>query len=372
MEFSMILEAQMVDTSPANEQQVFRDCVEQVVLGDQVGFDRVWAVEHHCLTQYAHMSAPETFLAYCAGRTSRIRVGHGVVCLPFKMNHPVKVAERVAMLDVLSNGRMDFGVGKGGTETEAGAFDVAIDEIDAQLETSFRMIPEIWTSDVYSFENELIRVPERRIHPKPMQTPHPPLYMACTREATLNQAGEWGVGALCLGFGGPEDIARKNDVYRAAIQRRTPESQVGVFAKDSLSALCPAIVMEDGQQARKIGHRGQRFFTESITHFYGGGPAPTAPPEDGDDAEFLRREGEAIVAYLHEEKIEAGTETTGLYNPNHAYGTVKDAIGYVERLIDAGADEVMFLIQMGTVPQKAALETINLIGKEVIPYFRKG
>ena len=298
MEFSMILEAQMVDTSPANEQQVLHDCVEQVVAGDELGFDRVWAVEHHCLSQYAHMSAPETFLAYCAGKTSRIRIGHGVVCLPFRMNHPIKVAERVAMLDILSNGRMDFGVGKGGTETEAGAFDVEIAEIDAQLETSFRMIPEIWASDVFSFENELIRVPERRIHPKPMQTPHPPLSMACTREVTLNLAGEWGVGALCMGFGGPEDVAQKNRVYRAAIERRTAESQVGAVANEKLSALCPAIVMDDGQQARKIGHRGQRFFTESITHFYNDGPPPTASPEDEDDAEFLRTQGEAVVAYL--------------------------------------------------------------------------
>lgn len=366
----MILEAQMVDTSPASEQQVLHDCVEQVVRGEEVGFDRIWAVEHHCLTQYAHMSAPETFLAYCAGKTSRIRIGHGVVCLPFKMNHPIKVAERVAMLDVLSNGRMDFGVGKGGTETEAGAFGVDMPDIDAQLETSFRMIPEMWASDVYSFESDIIQVPERRIHPKPMQTPHPPLSMACTRETTLNQAGEWGVGALCMGFGGPEDVAQKNAVYRAAIKRRTPESQVGAFANDKLSALCPAIVLEDGELARKIGHRGQRFFTEAITHFYNDGPPPTASADGEDDADFLRKEGEAVVAYLHEERIEAGTETTGLYNPNHAYGTVQDAIGYVERLAEAGADEVMFLIQMGTVPQKAALETIDRIGREVIPHFR--
>ena len=95
------------------------DCVEQAVLAERVGFDRVWSVEHHCLKWYAHMSAPETFLAFVAAKTERIRIGHGVVCLPFRMNHPVKVAERVAMLDILSKGRVDFGVGKGGTEQEA-------------------------------------------------------------------------------------------------------------------------------------------------------------------------------------------------------------------------------------------------------------
>jgi alkanesulfonate monooxygenase SsuD/methylene tetrahydromethanopterin reductase-like flavin-dependent oxidoreductase (luciferase family) len=370
MEFSMIFEAQMVDPSPESEQRVLHDSVEQAVLADKLGFDRVWAVEHHCLTQYAHMSAPETFLAFVAGKTSNVRIGHGVVCLPFKMNHPIKVAERVAMLDVLSNGRMDFGVGKGGTETEAGSFDVHITDMDELIEASFRMIPDIWSSDVFSYESDIIRIPPRAIHPKPMQKPHPPLFMACTRESTLNQAGEWGVGALCLGFGGPEDVAQKNKVYREAIKRRTPESQVGAFATDRLSALCPAIVLDDGVEARAIGHRGQRFFTESINHFYQGGPAPGTPPEDEDAAEYLKKQGEAFVAYLHEEKIEAGTEATGLYNPNHAYGTVADAIAYVERLEEAGADEVMFLIQMGSVPQKAALRTIELLAEEVLPRFR--
>jgi alkanesulfonate monooxygenase SsuD/methylene tetrahydromethanopterin reductase-like flavin-dependent oxidoreductase (luciferase family) len=234
------------------------------------------------------------------------------------------------------------------------------------------MIPRMWREEVFSHESELLRIPPRPIHPKPLQRPHPPMFLACTREATLNQAGEWGLGALVLGFAGPEDIAQKNRVYRQAILRRTPESQVGEYANDHLSALCPAIVLDDGAYARRIGERGQRFFTEAIRHWYGGGPPPRLDTEREDNAEALRAEGEALVAYLHEEKIEAGTETTGLFNPNHAYGTVEDAIGYVERLAAAGADEVMFLMQMGTVPQAAILETIRKIGREVIPYFRDG
>ena len=87
MKFSMIFEAQMVDTSRANEAQVMHDCVEQAVACEQYGFDKVWAVEHHCLKWYAHMSAPETFLAFVAGKTERIRIGHGVVCLPHGWGH---------------------------------------------------------------------------------------------------------------------------------------------------------------------------------------------------------------------------------------------------------------------------------------------
>jgi alkanesulfonate monooxygenase SsuD/methylene tetrahydromethanopterin reductase-like flavin-dependent oxidoreductase (luciferase family) len=226
---------------------------------------------------------------------------------------------------------------------------------------------------VFEHKSALIDIPPRPIVPKPFQQPHPPMYLACTRESTLNQAGEWGLGALVLGFAGPEDIAQKNRVYRAAVKRRTRASQIPEQPVEHLSALCPAIVLDDGAKARAIGHRGQRFFTEAIRHWYN--PGPDAPPPrseiaDMSDEESLRLGGEHLVAYLNEQKIEVGTEATGLYNPNHAYGTVDDATGYLERLIDAGADEVMFLIQMGTVPQAAALETIRQLGEKVIPRLR--
>ena len=111
MKFSMIFEAQLANPTRDREQRVIRDCVEQAVLGERMGFDRVWAVEHHALKWYAHMSAPEVFLTWVAAKTSRIRIGHGVVCMPFGYNHPVRAAERIAMLDVLSNGRLDVGAG---------------------------------------------------------------------------------------------------------------------------------------------------------------------------------------------------------------------------------------------------------------------
>jgi len=373
MKFSMIFEAQIADTSRDGEFRIMHECVEQAVLAEEMGFDRVWSVEHHCLKWYAHMSAPETFLAYVAAKTERIRIGHGVVCLPFRMNHPVKVAERIAMLDILSKGRVDFGIGKGGTAQESGAFQTEMEEIPGQLEESARMIPAMWREEAFEHHGELIDVPPRPILPKPHQQPHPPMYLACTRETTLNQAGEWGLGALVLGFAGPDDIAQKDRVYREAVKRRTPESQIPDFPVEHLAALCPAIVLDDGARARAIGHRGQRFFMEAIRHWYN--PGPDAPPpsteiDDGDDLAALREQGEQLVAFLNEEKIEIGTEATGLFNPNHAYGTPQEAAEYVSRLADAGADEVMFLIQMGTVPQEACLQTIRNLGEKVIPHFR--
>src|ERR1700761_7481854 len=164
MKFSIIYEAQMVDLSRKSEQQVFHDMVEQSLLAEELGFDCIWAVEHHCLTRYAHMSAPESFLAFIAGATKRIHVGHGVVCLPFNMNHPIKVAERVATLDLLSRGRLHFGVGKGGSA-----------HVTCQCDNPLYRFPKLWMQNPTE-HHALIDFPPRPLHPKPFQDPHPPMY----------------------------------------------------------------------------------------------------------------------------------------------------------------------------------------------------
>ena len=266
MKFSIIYEAQMVDTSRANEQAVFLQIVEQAKYAEAMGFDCIWCVEHTALTQYAHMSAPETVLAFIAGATSKIHVGHGVVCLPPAMNHPVKVAERIATLDVLSKGRLHFGMGKGGTQQEAGTFGYDLNELGPMIDESMYLIPKILKEGKVEHDGTYIKIPARPIHPSPYQDPHPPLYMACTREATLLQAGGRGIGALVLGFSGPDEIAKKNAIYREAFRTRKAEDQVGYRPTEHLAALCAATVLDDREKARKIGLRGQRFFAESIAY----------------------------------------------------------------------------------------------------------
>src|SRR3954467_10127575 len=145
MIFSMIFEAQLAGPTPETEQQILRDCVEQAVLGEEIGLDRIWAVEHHALVEYAHMSAPEIFLSFVAARTSRIRIGHGVVCAPFRYNHPVRIAERTALLDILSEGRLDVGFGRGATPRETGTFGITAEDTQQQLAEVLRMVPGIWT-----------------------------------------------------------------------------------------------------------------------------------------------------------------------------------------------------------------------------------
>lgn len=374
MKFSIIYEAQLVDTSRESEQRCFHEAIEQAVYAEKMGFDTVWAVEHTALTQYAHMSAPETFLAYLAGRTTKLGIGHGVVCLPPAMNHPVKVAERIATLDILSSGRVHFGMGKGGTQQEAGTFGYELNELQPMIDESMYLIPKIMTQDEIEHDGKYIKIPRRPIHPKPYQDPHPPLYYACTREATLQLAGSRGIGALVLGFSGPEEIARKNAIYRECFRNRKPEDQVGFRPTEHLAAFCASIVLEDREEARRIGLRGQRFFAEAIAHWYQGGPKPTIDENlSGDDQEaILEKEKEALVTYLSEEKIVVGSEHTNNYAvANDAYGTPEDCIRYCTRLQEAGADEVLFLFQMGGIPHSAIMETIRNIGEKVIPHFRK-
>ncbi|MFJ4875866.1 LLM class flavin-dependent oxidoreductase [Streptomyces sp. NPDC088745] len=370
MKFSMIFEAQLADPTPERERQVIHDCVEQAVFAEEMGFDRVWAVEHHSLTQYAHMSASEIFLTWVAARTERIRIGHGVVTMPFGYQHPVRVAERAAMLDVLSGGRVDIGAGRGATRQEMRMFGVRPEDTHPQVEEALRIVSAAWRKDELEWHGTLDIGPGA-VLPRPVQGPHPPLFLACSRHDSLRLAAELGVGALVMGFAGADDVRAMRTAYDEAIAARTGERFVSSEVNDHFSALCPTIVLDDAERALRLGTRGQRFFAESIAHWYGNGPAPTGRFEDEDHVAALARSRDELVARLHEADVPARPVDTGTFNTEHAYGDPRTAIAYVERLRAIGVDEVMCLIQMGTVPQEACMETIRHWGETVIPHFRK-
>ncbi|MGI5164108.1 LLM class flavin-dependent oxidoreductase [Spirillospora sp. CA-253888] len=369
MKFSMIFEAQLTDPTPQREQQVIRDCVDQAVYAERMGFDRIWAVEHHSLYRYAHMSASEIFLTWVAARTSRIRIGHGVVTMPFGFQHPVRVAERAAMLDVLSGGRVDIGAGRGATRQEMSMYGVQPKDTYPQMEEALRIFGKAWEEEVFEWHGS-IDIGPGRILPRPVQDPHPPLFLACSKHDTLRLAGEWGVGALVMGFAGADDVREMRKVYDEAVATRTGDKLVASVANDHFAALCPTIVLDDAAEAFRIGARGQRFFAESIAHWYGNGPEPKEDTEHDDNAAEIRKDREALVAKLHEAAIPARPSDTGTYNVDHAYGDADTAIAYVERLAEIGVDEVNCLIQMGTVPQEVCMETIRQWGEKVIPHFR--
>ncbi len=370
MKFSLIFEAQLSHPTVEREHQTIRDCVEQAVFAEKMGFDRIWAVEHHALKWYAHMSAPEIFLSWVAAQTSRIRIAHGVVCMPFNYNHPIRVAERAAMLDVLSNGRLDLGAGRGATLQEMSLCGVDPDLTYVQLDEALRIIGHVWQEDEFEWHGPLLDISPHTILPRPVQLPHPPLHLACTKRDTVTLAAEYGVGALVLGFAGVDEIAHLRKIYDHGIANRTGEKLVSTVTNDHFSALCPTIVLDDGEEALRIGARGQRFFAESIRHWYAGGPPPAQDTEDDDNVEAIREEAQVLVAKLHEANIPVNPNSP-FFGVNHAYGTESKVIEYVEQLEAVGADEIMCLVQMGTVPQSVSLETIAKWGEFVIPHFRK-
>ncbi len=371
MKFSLIFEGQMNDASPSNEQKVLRDCVDQAVFAEEMGFDAIWAVEHHALTWYAHMSAPEIFLSFVAAKTSRIRLGHGCVLMPFGFNHPVRVAERVAMLDVLSNGRLDVGAGRGATQQEMGMFGVQVQDTYPQVEETLRILSQIWREERFEWSSDLMTIPNRPIHPHPVQTPHPPMFMACTKRDTVKLAAELGIGALVMGFGGPSEVAELRGIYDEAIATRSGDRFVSDHANNHLSALCPSVVLDDADEALRIGTRGQRFFAESIHHWYGTGLPPALDVDAGDDVAAMAADAKHVVARLSEMNIPASPSATTIYEvPQHAYGDRHQAIRYARELIAAGADEIMVICQLGTVSHEVSMETIRQWGEYVIPVIR--
>jgi alkanesulfonate monooxygenase SsuD/methylene tetrahydromethanopterin reductase-like flavin-dependent oxidoreductase (luciferase family) len=180
---------------PVRERQVYFDAIEQARLADRLGFGCWWTVEHHGATEFSYSSVPELMLTVLARETERIHLGHSGVLAPFRINHPIRVAERAAFTDVISNGRMELGLARsGGTEWDA--FGVDPDRSRAELREALTMIPKMWMQDSFKWKSDLLVIPERAVLPKPVQVPHPPLWQTCTSPESFKMAGELGVGVL--------------------------------------------------------------------------------------------------------------------------------------------------------------------------------
>jgi alkanesulfonate monooxygenase SsuD/methylene tetrahydromethanopterin reductase-like flavin-dependent oxidoreductase (luciferase family) len=377
MKFSMIFEAQVEFGTPDVEHQQILNCVDQAVYAEEMGFDGVWAVEHHSLVEYSHMSAPEIFLSAVAAKTSRIRVGHAAVCMPFGYNHPVRVAERAAMLDVISGGRLNLGAARGGTAQEMSLCGVDPELTVPQLKEALRFIGHCWREDTIEWDSDLLQIhspegrPAHTVVPRPVQRPHPPLFLACTNPETVKRAASYGVGPMVLGFGGPEVIGGMRKMFDEERAVRDPEQVVSPgHINDEFVALCPTFLMDDREEALRVGARALRFFAEAITHWAApNGVAPARGTDQVDNIAFMRQHLAAA-----NEAVARGdappSAASPLYGLDHALGDAATAIAYVQRLADAGVDNVMCLIQMGTLTQDQQLETIRIFGEHVIPHFR--
>jgi alkanesulfonate monooxygenase SsuD/methylene tetrahydromethanopterin reductase-like flavin-dependent oxidoreductase (luciferase family) len=377
VKFSMIFEAQVEYGTPDVEGEAVRNCIEQAVFAEEMGFDGVWAVEHHGLVEYSHMSAPEVFLTAVATRTSRIRVGHAAVCMPFGYNHPVRVAERAATLDIISDGRLNLGAARGATTQEMAMFGVDPDTSAEQLRETLKFIGRCWRQEKIEWDSPILQIhppegrPSHTIVPRPVQLPHPPLFLACSNPKSVKLAARYGVAPMVMGFGGPEMVSGMRRMFDEERAARDPQQCVSPGQiNDEFVALCPSFLMDDREEALRIGARALRFFAEAITHWAApDGVAPAHGTDHGDNVAFMKEQHEAALAALARGDAPP-TAASLLYNLDHAIGDAQTAIDYVHRLAAVGVDNVMCLIQMGTLTQQQQLDTIRIWGDDVIPHFR--
>ena len=232
-----------------SESRVFHEAVEIVELADELGFDSAWSVEHHFLEEYSHMSAPDMFFAYCAGRTKRIRFGHGIYLMLPNINHPARVAERIATLDILSGGRVELGTGRSATWTELGGFLVEPDDTKEMWEESTRSVVKMWTSDEFAIKGRHFSMPPRNVLPKPVQQPHPPLWVAVQSPETAVLAGEKGIGMLGVTLGGIPKYADLIADYRRASREAEP---IGVTVNNQVRAQGQLFCHPDSDFAQKM------------------------------------------------------------------------------------------------------------------------
>ncbi len=375
MKFDLLYELQA--PKPHDERSEYRcyhQALEQIELADRLGFDTVWAVEHHFLTEFAHSSAPEVFLSAAAQRTKRIRIGHGVVLLPDRFNHPIRVAERAAALDILSDGRLEFGTGRSSQYEQAG-FGIDTDKSRDMWQESLEMIPRMWTEDPFSWDGRFVSVPPRSIVPKPLQKPHPPMWMAATSPTSWEIAGRNGIGILGLTiFVSVPQLADRVRAYRTALASAKP---VGRFVNDRVGAF--TIVHCADTQAQAIGNGGADAAINYLLYAFrvlGGFADPGSRGMQRSYAELeikstpyrdmIAKEYPIILKMQRNECTFDDLDREDMV----IVGDVDHCIRKVERYQRAGLDHFIALMQADRIPHERVMRSIELFATRVMPRFR--
>src|SRR5512147_783241 len=267
MKFGIFYEHQLPRPWHADsELNLYQEALDQVELADNLGIDFAWEVEHHFLEEYSHSPAPEVFLAACSQRTKRIRLGHGIVLMPPKHNHPAKVAARIATLDLVSNGRVEFGTGESASRAELEGFGIDPSEKRAMWREATEQVANLLAMDPYpGFEGKYFSMPCRNLVPKPVQRPHPPMWLACSNRDTIHLAAQLGLGALTFAFVDPEEARHwVTDYYETFKRECVP---VGHAVNPNIAMVSSFSRHPDEAEALRRGTDGFRFFQFALLHF---------------------------------------------------------------------------------------------------------
>lgn len=389
MQFGLLYEMQRpFEGTEVDWNTLYKETLEQAALADRMGFDTLWMVEHHFLIGFSGSPCPEVMFGALSQVTKRMRIGFGVSILPY--HHPVRVAERVALLDQLTDGRIEVGTGRSNVYEQVG---LGIDPRDtrAMWEESITMLPKIWQSEEFSWEGRFWSVPKRRVLPKPYQKPHPPLYLACTQTDSFNIAAEKGIGVLSSSTFASTILAEHVKRYRERVKNATP---VGAYVNDFWGNNVQCCCMEDDTKAKELCALSLKTFFgpekpyvrdrvnayEELLEAWGGVPEVLK----ADFGRWLRQSDAAHKAQAEQVGIslDSGPGAARAAFAEMDADTLRErgiiiagdpehCIEGVKLYEDAGVDQVILVMQTETMPHEVVLNSMELFGKHVIPAFRR-
>ena len=348
MKFGIFYEHQLPKPwAEGDERRLLEEALEQVELADRLGIDFVWEVEHHFLEEYSHSSAPEVFLAACSQRTRRIRLGHGVALMPPAYNHPARVAERIATLDLISGGRVDWGTGESSSRIELEGFGADPKAKRDMWAEATRETAKMMASDPYpGYDGDYFSMPHRNVVPKPLQKPHPPIWVACSNRDTIKLAAKLGIGALTFAFVDGGEASRWVSEYYETFEADC--EPIGLDVNPNVAMVTGFMCHEDSDTAVARGLQGFQFFGYALSHYYSTG---THTPGRFD---------------IWQDFLANGPKELG---PTGCIGDperVRKTLLQYER---AGVDQVVFIQQGGRNAHEHICESLELFAREVMPEF---
>ena len=330
------------------EHKLFQDALAQVELADTLGFDYIWEVEHHFLEEYSHSSAPEVFLAACSQRSTQIRLGHGIVLMPPAYNHPARVAERIATLDLVSNGRVEWGTGESASHIELGGFKVDPKCKREMWAECTRETAKMMSQSPYAgYEGQYFSMPTRNVVPKPLQTPHPPPWVACSSRDSLRYAARYGLGALTFAFVDANEakfwVEEYYEIFEKECEPLTQRVNPNIAMVSGFSC------HDNEETAIARGLDGLRFFRFALAHYYHNGS---------------QIPGKTDIWQLYKQTTQDPAEGRA------GIGTPDQVREHLEIMEEAGVDQVVFIQQAGANRHEDICESLELFAKQVLPDFK--
>lgn len=347
-----------------SEHRAYKNTLEQAVAGERAGFHSVWTVEHHFLEEFSHCSNPEVLYGAIAARTERIRIGYGVRLGPKPYNHPVRSAESAAVLDLLSDGRVEFGTGRSSTKIELEGFGIHPNDTRGMWREAVEHIVRCWTTERTELRGEHWQMPPRRVQPKPLQKPHPPVWGATGSPDGHRMMGELGLGLLSFSVGTPpEQLKERIDLYRAGLASCTRP----LVAEVNERAACFTMVncAPTREESYALARESFEWYVKNSAELVSSVPLWL---------EEMKAEADGTYAYLEEARQAVEQRMHELASLDALLGMNAAIAGDPEEVVErcrayeaTGADLLLCLVNPYRIPHEKVMQTIELFGRHVIP-----